>query len=82
MAAHTIEVEVDRTGRVRAVEPNVTVPAGRALLTPLVRSASRRVAAPPNAPDNWRSLIGALQGSPNWSDDPQAIQQALRDEWR
>lgn len=35
MAAHAIEVEVDQTGRVRAVEPSVAVPAGRALLTPL-----------------------------------------------
>ena len=79
MATHTIEVEVDQAGRVRAVEPSVIVPAGRALLTPLVRSGLR---PDPHAADGWRSLIGALQGSPNWRDDPQSIQQALRDEWR
>lgn len=76
MAAHTIEVEVDQAGHVRAIEPSVAVPAGRALLTPL---GSRPVVASPA--DGWRSWIGALQGSPSWRDDPQAIQQALRDEW-
>jgi hypothetical protein len=35
----TIEVEIDAGGHVQALEPRVSVPAGRALLTPLPAAA-------------------------------------------
>ena len=40
MSTLTIEVEIDESGHVRAVNPRVSVPAGPALLTPL--GAQRR----------------------------------------
>lgn len=83
MSMQSIEVEIDAAGRVHAVDPQVAVPAGRALLTPL---APRRTAlehgAPAERPDDCRSLVGALSGSPSWREPPQAIQDRLRDEWR
>jgi hypothetical protein len=32
--------------------------------------------------EDWHDLVGALAGSPNWREDPQMIQQRLRDDWR
>ena len=83
MSTQTIEVEIDQSGHVRAVNPRVSVPAGPALLTPL--GAQRRVPDHPatqGRPDDWHALVGALRASPNWCDDPQAIQDRLRDEWQ
>ena len=82
MTLQTIEVEIDQTGHVRPLKPNENVPAGPALLTPL--GSHRTAPLAPRAPEaeEWHALIGMLQGSPSWHDEPQTIQQALRDEWR
>lgn len=82
MTLQTIEVEIDQAGHVRALKPSETVPAGPALLMPLGLLRSASSALPVSEADDWASLIGVLRGSPNWRDEPQAIQQALRDEWR
>jgi hypothetical protein len=84
MNTHTIEVEVDASGQVHAVDPQVPIPAGPALLTPLglPRAAVQHGAVAGHGADDWRALVGALRGSPSWRDEPQAIQDRLRDEWR
>lgn len=82
MTLQTIEVEIDQAGYVRALKPRETVPAGPALLTPLGSHRSASPASPVPGANDWQALIGTLQGSPNWRDEPQAIQRALRDEWR
>lgn len=83
MSTQTIEVEIDASGQVRAVNPGVPIPAGPALLTPLAapRPALDRRAGQGQTAD-WHALVGALGASPNWRDEPQAIQDRLRDEWR
>jgi hypothetical protein len=35
----------------------------------------------PESEANWQSMVGILAKSPNWSGDPVAIQQGMRDEW-
>ena len=82
MTLQTIEVEIDQAGHVRALKPSETVPAGPALLTPLGLHRTASLASPMPEAEDWHALVGMLQGSPNWRDEPQAIQQALRDEWR
>lgn len=83
MNTQTIEVEIDATGQVHAVDPRIAIPAGPALLTPL---RPQRLAAQdePPAPQlvDWHVFVGALSGSPNWRDDPQVLQDRLRDEWQ
>lgn len=32
--------------------------------------------------NDWSQWLGALKDSPNFNEDPQVIQQRLRDEWR
>lgn len=80
MILQTIEVEIDEAGHVRSLKPGETVPAGPALLTPL--GLPRPVSSPVPEADDWHALVGMLRSSPNWRDEPQAVQQALRDEWR
>ncbi len=83
MSTQTIEVEIDASGQVRAVHPGVPIPAGPALLVPLgaTRPPLDRCAGQSRAAD-WRALVGTLGASPIWRDEPQAIQDQLRDEWR
>ncbi len=61
----------------------MAIPAGPALLTPL--GGQRLVpehALPPAQLGDWHAHVGTLAGPPNWREDPQAIQDRLRDEWR
>lgn len=82
MNTQTIEVDIDANGRVHAVNPQVAIPAGPALLMPL--GSQRGVVTHGEAGQgaDWRALVGLLEGSPSWRDEPQAIQDRLRDEWR
>ena len=83
MNPQSIEVEIDAAGQVHARDPRVSIPAGPALLTPL--GASRASSQPGSAParaDDWHALVGMLRASPNWLEEPQQIQDRLRDEWR
>ncbi len=38
--------------------------------------------SPPSESTGWRRFAGILKTSPNFNDDPVAIQKAMRDEWR
>lgn len=77
MDPQAIEVEIDRAGRVHAVDPRVTVPVGPALLTPLQSRPSTSLPTRGERED-WQALIGVLAASPNWREEPQQIQQRLR----
>lgn len=83
MNTQTIEVEIDASGQVHAVDPQVAIPAGPALLTPLGSQhlAAMQGQAPQRSAD-WRTFVGVLSGSPSWREEPQTIQDRMRDEWR
>lgn len=82
MSQQTIEVEIDPSGRVRPLDPRIPVPAGPALLTPLGTRVCESTSHTHTSMGDWHDLVGALAGSPNWREDPQMIQQRLRDDWR
>ncbi len=81
MNTQTIEVEIDASGQVHAVDPRVAIPPGPALLMPL--ASQHPVAKHDEARSaDWRAFVGVLSRSPNWCDEPRAIQDRLRDEWQ
>jgi hypothetical protein len=36
----------------------------------------------PQRSADWRTFVGVLSGSPSWREEPQTIQDLMRDEWR
>jgi hypothetical protein len=44
-----------------------------------VATATSKTVTPKN---DWSPWLGVLKDSPNFNEDPQVIQQRLRDEWR
>ncbi len=53
MMLRTIEVEIDATGQVRALEPIARLPAGRALLTLLTTENEILPLAEPSLAEDW-----------------------------
>ena len=78
----TVEAEVGENGQVRLREPLTLQGWHRAVLTVLepIQPTENENDLPKPSQD-WRAHVGVLKNSPNFNQDPVAIQKALRDEW-